>query len=433
MSTTYTIMIQNAHGQNGDYAIFNSPPAVTTDTGSPDVYTNIWASSFIPNGGNTTLSTTEDFYAWAGTTPATPTPGVTVQTGSSQVAQIGIHGNPGSTFPMTVTSGVPVLGAPTLTARQGAFEIDTDMSFVTPNSTYLVGLGKINPGLGAVGPVASILADNNSRITVQPIMKFFVATSSYRAGQIVNFATATMDAGVVDFSTGLGIGKNTAVITHDNTGAFTTRYLTQSQTVLALDAAKNKSLPSFLKQLAGNDKKFQLNQVIETLRTILSSFDDDTTSNSDLIPDSPLHWIGRVKWPAAVAFSVAAAGATAISTALVNKGYKLEVSSTSDAQKNTLWTWSITPPASNGASALGSVNVVADWNASVAADMQNDQHKNEGVNPATLSNARLNVHLNEQTPHGAGNHGSALNGGSDDANDNIGNHFSKLHLRAIDA
>lgn len=61
--TTYTIIVQNNHGQDGNYAIFNSPPAVTANTSNPNVFTNTWLNQFIPDGGNTTVNTTTTFYA----------------------------------------------------------------------------------------------------------------------------------------------------------------------------------------------------------------------------------------------------------------------------------------------------------------------------------------------------------------------------------
>lgn len=61
--TVYTIIVQNDHNADGKYAVFNAPPTVDADGSSPQVYTNAWISSFIPAGGNTTITTTQDFYA----------------------------------------------------------------------------------------------------------------------------------------------------------------------------------------------------------------------------------------------------------------------------------------------------------------------------------------------------------------------------------
>lgn len=46
-------------------------------------------------------------------------------------------------------------------------------------------------------------------------MKFYIATSAFSAGAIVNFRTATKVAGLVDFSSGPGLGMNSAVVTHE--------------------------------------------------------------------------------------------------------------------------------------------------------------------------------------------------------------------------
>lgn len=59
------------------------------------------------------------------------------------------------TFDLKIQQGFPTITQVTPTAIPGAFEIDTGSDFTVPNSTYLVGLAKVNHR-GQVAPVASV-------------------------------------------------------------------------------------------------------------------------------------------------------------------------------------------------------------------------------------------------------------------------------------
>lgn len=111
-----------------------------------------------------------------------------------------------------------------------------------------------------------MLADSNSSISITPIMKFYVATSAYQAGTIVNFQTATKVAGLVDFSSGPGLGMNSAVVTHDQFGNFSTNYLSQGQAILALKAASDNTVSHWVSQMnkpqTHGGQKLQLENVM---------------------------------------------------------------------------------------------------------------------------------------------------------------------------
>lgn len=46
-------------------------------------------------------------------------------------------------------------------------------------------------------------------------MKFYIGASSFQSGDIVGFSSASKIAGLIDFSTGPGLGNFTAVVHHD--------------------------------------------------------------------------------------------------------------------------------------------------------------------------------------------------------------------------
>lgn len=60
MSTHYTIVFQNDHGENGKYGVFTAPPIVNS---GPEVYSNVWMSYKVAKDGNFQIKTSTDFYA----------------------------------------------------------------------------------------------------------------------------------------------------------------------------------------------------------------------------------------------------------------------------------------------------------------------------------------------------------------------------------
>ncbi|KAF5586993.1 uncharacterized protein FSUBG_11923 [Fusarium subglutinans] len=369
MSTTYTIILQNDHQVPNSYAIFNAPPKVSSSGVDPQVYTNAWMTQYVGVNGNMTVRTSVDFYAWTGTTPSSPAPGVVVQTGTSQLVQLGTTDSPGSTIPMSVVKGTPTFGTPTMTSKPGAYEIDTDSSFATPNRTYMIGLGKVD-SFGIVSPVATMLADNNTATTVTPIMKFYVGAFSFQPGTIVNFSTVTLNSGTVDFSSGPGLGMSTAVVRHDQFGKFTTSYYPNAAAAALMRSLRDNQLTSFI---TGGDKKSnEKQQELESLIMLSDSQSDASVTAGEWA------WLGKVGWPSNTSVAVVTAGAVFIAGYLAAKGYRIHRVQVRLADGTIVEQFYFGPGA--GALAEFEANTVqSDWKEAVTADRQSDGHFDMGL------------------------------------------------------
>ncbi|KAF7907935.1 uncharacterized protein EAE98_012468 [Botrytis deweyae] len=220
MSSSYTIAVENERGQNTTYAVFMEPPQFT---GGGKPWMNVWYTSFVPYMGNFEISTGDDFYAWVGTVPTTPSPGLIVNSGMSLLARLGSNVNPGSTFDLNIIESFPTMMEVPSSAVDAAYEIRTGSDFSMPNDTYLVGLAKVN-NRGQVAPVASIAPSNNEKIQIAPKMKFFVAESQQVPGEIADYAAVSRDGATIDFSSGPGLGKFHARVVQSTDGKFNVRY-----------------------------------------------------------------------------------------------------------------------------------------------------------------------------------------------------------------
>ncbi len=89
-----------------------------------------------------------------------------------------------------------------------------------------------------------------------------------------------------------------------------------------------------------------------------------------------------MNWPATTAIVTITAGATLIAAYLIHKGYAVTwvTTTTASGQQTAL---NITPPTSFDGALLSGVDPVADWNAAVAADTNNDGHTNGGISPVS--------------------------------------------------
>lgn len=165
------------------------------------------------------------------------------------------------------------------------------------------------------------------------------------------------------------------------------------------------------------------------LAAIITSYNDEQRVEAADVSK----WIGKVIWPATTSFSIAAAGATLIYTALVRNGYTAIISYKSTTA-GTEVTYAITPPAASGPGAARGLAVSPDdirahWKTAIAADTQDDQHQDEGVKPA--SSFAANGHAS-----GAQNDGHETNGSGqqlDNDVDSLDKHFSKIQLKTITA
>ncbi|PYI18599.1 hypothetical protein BO99DRAFT_433329 [Aspergillus violaceofuscus CBS 115571] len=197
----YTISVENRRGANTNYAIMMDTPEFT---GDQEPWLNVWYTMFIPFHGSFEVNTGDDFYAWVGTVPTSPTPGVVVFSGMSLLGRLGSEGVPGSTFEMQNIESFPTIQEIDPSATKGSYEFKTGKDFSMPNNTYLVGLAKVNHR-GQVSPVGSVAPKNDQRIQATPKMRFFVAESQ----PVPAVARA---------------GKFYATVTQGNDGGFTMKY-----------------------------------------------------------------------------------------------------------------------------------------------------------------------------------------------------------------
>ncbi|KAF5855991.1 hypothetical protein ETB97_008110 [Aspergillus alliaceus] len=220
MSNRYTISVENRRGANTNYAVFMEPPQFS---GGQQPWMNVWYTSFVPFGGNFDIDTGRDFYAWVGTVPTRPAPGVVVYGGMSLLSRLGDPTTPGSTFDLKMIQSFPTITEINPTAAPGAYEIDSGADFNVPNNTYLVGLAKVN-NRGQVAPVASMAPLNNMKVQISPKMKFFVSESQQVAGEIVDYSAVSRSGATIDFSSGEGLGKSYARVVQGTDGKFTVEY-----------------------------------------------------------------------------------------------------------------------------------------------------------------------------------------------------------------
>lgn len=220
MSTYYTISVENQRGENTTYATFMEPPQFT---GGEQPFMNVWYTTFVPYLGNFEIQTGVDFYAWTGTVPTTPAPGVVVNSGMSLLSRLGSSSADGSTFDLKIIESFPTLTEVSPSATPGSYEVKTGTDFNVPNSTYLIGLAKVN-NRGQVAPVASVTPRTNMNIHVTPKMKFFVTESQQVAGEIVDYSAVSRDGATIDFSSGEGLGKSYARVVQSTDGRFAVTY-----------------------------------------------------------------------------------------------------------------------------------------------------------------------------------------------------------------
>jgi len=220
MSTTYAISVENERGENANYAVFMEPPEFT---GGLHPWMNVWYTTFVPYHGSFEIRTGTDFYAWTGTVPTSPAPGVVVNSGMNQLARLGSTSAPGSTFDEKIIQQFPTIEEVNPSAILGAFEIKTGSDFSMPNNNYLVGLGKVN-NRGQIAPVATVAPRNNMNIQITPRLKFYVSEGHQVPGEIVDQNAIMRDGATIDFSGGPGLGKFFARVVQNSDGRFNVTY-----------------------------------------------------------------------------------------------------------------------------------------------------------------------------------------------------------------
>lgn len=131
----------------------------------------------------------------------------------------------------------------------GSFGITTGEDFTVPNTKYMIGLAQKNMN-GIIAPTASvsrirtfnhtchlsnvaqipqILANNNTRTLITPVIKFYIGEFNFKAGTVVDYSQSSAKSADIDFSTGEGAGYSSAVVRHLSTGKFDVKYVSSSK------------------------------------------------------------------------------------------------------------------------------------------------------------------------------------------------------------
>jgi hypothetical protein len=214
---TYNIQVLNSSGFAKSYVVFMQPPAVAATGGQPVVFSNAWVTfnGIQPNGTDAIQYTDSTFAYWA-TATMPIAPGTTM--GQSGVAAVDTRAQDSVPFIGTVPIGFgPVtLGG----AMTGSYRIIASGDF-NPSNGYLFGLARPGNVPGIPSPVATFVAEPNDTFNVTPVIKFFVADGAYTPGEIIDYSTASTNAGSVDFT---GRAQSNAVVTQGSDGLFSTQY-----------------------------------------------------------------------------------------------------------------------------------------------------------------------------------------------------------------
>jgi len=373
MATTYTITFFNNHGQNGNYCFFNQKPDVDGDTSDPNCFTNIWISKAVPNGDTIDITTTATYYAWTGTAPAAVAPGITIGTGKGLVATLGTDKTAGSTFLVTNDSGTPdIEPADKNTSNASAFEIDTGTDFQASDN-FLVGLGLMD-NRGRLVPSAVIPADQNMATNIMPIVKFYVSKNSSKQGTVVDFASESLNAGVMDFTLPANQGKPFVYVTHEATGAFTVTFSDQA----TFNLNKEARLSSKRSGTYGSPDVAMLQSKIAELEQLFKAYlAKGNTSEPDVNPlalyTATVGWL-QTMTPAAIntAWGI-------IWNYLTHRGYS--GSYTFDSQHfTTTVTITVVPKAVSDDLVLGAVPayISTDWHNALGADSK-DKPIDKGI------------------------------------------------------
>jgi len=79
-------------------------------------------------------------------------------------------------------------------------------------------------------------------VSFEPIVKFYVSAYAAEQGTTFNYASRSVDAGNIDFSSVAAQGKFGAFVTQDETGKFTTLYLSRVAFTEMVAASKQMAL-----------------------------------------------------------------------------------------------------------------------------------------------------------------------------------------------
>ncbi|PVM91292.1 hypothetical protein [Caulobacter endophyticus] len=210
--TSYTIQIWNQSQAARSYVLFLQQPDLAANAGSPQVYTNAWATfASVTNGGFDRITFDETVYAYWSKAP------VGSQALSGGVAQVDTQ----TTDTVAFSGGSPT-GFTTVTspgsAQPGSFAIVTGSDF-TPSNGYVLGMARMGATPIPV-PVMTFPALPNMVSSIRPIHTYYVAVGDYQPGEVVDVALASVTA-EIDFT---GRAQTTATVIQQADGTFSVTY-----------------------------------------------------------------------------------------------------------------------------------------------------------------------------------------------------------------
>src|SRR5271170_1038760 len=69
-----------------------------------------------------------------------------------------------------------------------------------------------------------VLAQPNLPYNIAPVVKFWVAQGYSQQGELADFSAVSAQNGAIDFTTGAGVGQDTALVSQGPDGQFTITY-----------------------------------------------------------------------------------------------------------------------------------------------------------------------------------------------------------------
>lgn len=210
--TSYTIQIWNQSQAAKSYVLFLRQPELTANGGSPQVYTNAWATfAGVTNGGFDRITFDETVYAYWSHPP------VGGQMLSGGVMQVSTQTQDTVAFSGGSPTGFTTLTSPG-TAQPGSFAIVTGSDF-TPASGYVLGMARI-AGTPIPVPTTTFPALPNTISNIRPIHTYYVAEGAYAPGEVIDAAQLTASA-EIDFT---GKPQTTATVIQQANGTFSVTY-----------------------------------------------------------------------------------------------------------------------------------------------------------------------------------------------------------------
>lgn len=216
--TEYTVQVFNNSGDPKSYVVCMADPIVTAlpHLVPVPIATPAWIPfNSIASGGWDKVVYTDSIYAFWGTSPIEPAPGVIITSGGTVPVDV-------TQRPTLPFSGSPPVGfGPVQSADSmpGSFAIDTHADF-TADDKYLFGCAMVGT-TSVPTPVAVFPAVPDARFIIRPVTdKLTVAEYQATTGHVIDIPRPPASA-TIDFSAS---GHTTAAVTQDEHGIFTVVY-----------------------------------------------------------------------------------------------------------------------------------------------------------------------------------------------------------------